>query len=411
MKTANKIISLLLLSQICTSATAAPAPAPAPAETTLSNEEFTLCLTRLGQRAKVEGISDATINQSLLNAKYNTRVIELDRQQPEFTTTFADYLNRRVTEQRVTQGRELLAKYRTLLSRVTQDYGVPAHYLVAFWGLETNYGSFFGKMSVIDSLSTLACDERRSNYFAGELMAALRILDEGAIAPEKMEGSWAGAMGHTQFMPSAFLRYAVDYDGDNKRDLWNSTPDAMASAAKFLQSLGWQQADRWGREVKLGKDFPYLEAGLNQRKPLAEWQKLGVRQTDGSALPQADMQASLLVPAGYQGPAFLVYDNFNVIMRWNRSEYYALAVGYLADRIAGTGKLMQPPPEDAPRLNRTQVMFLQEQLNEKGFDAGTPDGILGPGTRRAVSQFQHQQGMIADGFVDKKVLDALGIAL
>lgn len=408
MKTANKFISLLLLSQMCTSTMAAPATAEI---THLSNEEFTLCLTRLGERAKVEGISDATVTQSLLKANYNPRVIELDRQQPEFTTTFADYLNRRVTDQRVAQGRELLARHRALFSRITQDYGVPPHYLVAFWGLETNYGSYFGKMSVVDSLSTLACDERRSNYFAGELMAALRILDEGAIAPDKMEGSWAGAMGHTQFMPSAFLRYAVDYDGDKKRDLWNSTPDAMASAARFLQSLGWQQADRWGREVKLPDNFPYLEAGLNQRKPLAEWQKLGVRQTNGAALPTADMQASLLVPAGHRGPAFLVYDNFNVIMRWNRSEYYALAVGYLADRIAGTGKLMQAPPEDAPRMNRAQVMTLQQQLNEKGFDAGTPDGILGPGTRRAVSQFQHQQGMIADGFVDKKILDALGVAL
>lgn len=407
MTTAKRLIPLLLLSQVYTSASAAPTTA----EATLSADAFANCLTRLGERAKAEGISDATISQSLLKATFNTRVIELDRQQPEFTTTFADYLNRRVTDQRVTQGRELLAKHRALLSRVTRDYGVPAHYLVAFWGLETNYGSFFGKMSVVDSLSTLACDERRSDYFAGELMAALRILDEGAIAPEKMEGSWAGAMGHTQFMPSAFLRYAVDYDGDKKRDLWNSTPDAMASAAKFLQSLGWQQADRWGREVKLAVDFPYLEAGLNQRKSLAEWQKLGVRQTDGSALPQADMQASLLVPAGHRGPAFLVYDNFHVIMRWNRSEYYALAVGYLADRIAGTGKLMQPPPEDAPRLNRAQVMTMQEQLNKKGFDTGTPDGILGPGTRRAVSQFQHQQGMIADGFVDKNILGLLGVDL
>jgi membrane-bound lytic murein transglycosylase B len=402
MKTAKKILSLLLVGNLSAFASAANA---------MSDEDFSTCIAKISERAKADNISTATLNNSLAKARFNARVIELDRQQPEFTTTFADYLNRRVTDQRVTQGRELLAKHRALLNRITQDYGVPAHYLVAFWGLETNYGSFFGKMSVVDSLSTLACDERRSEYFTGELIAALRILDEGAIAPEKMEGSWAGAMGHVQFMPSAFLRHAIDYDGDKKRDLWNSTPDAMASAANFLRSLGWQQSDRWGREIKLPQDFPYLEAGLSNRKTLAEWQKLGVRQTDGTALPKVDMQASLLVPSGHQGPAFLVYDNFHVIMRWNRSEYYALAVGYLADRIAGTGKLLQPPPEDAPRLNRAQVIYLQEKLNEKGFDTGTPDGILGPGTRRALSQFQHQQGMVADGFPGTKVLGLLGVNL
>lgn len=402
MKTAKKILPLLLVGNLSAFASAANA---------MSDEDFSTCIAKISERAKADNISTATLNNSLAKARFNARVIELDRQQPEFTTTFADYLNRRVTDQRVTQGRELLAKHRALLNRITQDYGVPAHYLVAFWGLETNYGSFFGKMSVVDSLSTLACDERRSEYFTGELIAALRILDEGAIAPEKMEGSWAGAMGHVQFMPSAFLRHAVDYDGDKKRDLWNSTPDAMASAANFLRSLGWQQSDRWGREIKLPQDFPYLEAGLSNRKTLAEWQRLGVRQTDGTALPKVDMQASLLVPSGHQGPAFLVYDNFHVIMRWNRSEYYALAVGYLADRIAGTGKLLQPPPEDAPRLNRAQVIYLQEKLNEKGFDTGTPDGILGPGTRRALSQFQHQQGMVADGFPGTKVLGLLGVNL
>ncbi len=262
---------------------------------------------------------------------------------------------------------------------------------------------------MIDSLATLACDTRRRNFFTIELINALRILDEGAIAPEKMKGSWAGAMGHVQFMPSAFLQNAVDFDGDHKRDLWNSTPDAMASAANFLKNLGWKTEGRWGREVKLPKDFPFLEAGLKNNKSIAEWTKLGVTRADNSPLPQANMNASLLVPSGHECPAFLVYDNFNVIMRWNRSEFYAIAVGQLADQIAGGGKLLQPPPVDAPRLHRDQVIALQQQLNNKGFNLGTPDGILGPATRLAIGEFQHQQGMIADGFPGTQVLGLLGI--
>ena len=375
----------------------------------VTEAEFSVCVNSFAEKAKSSGISANTINNSLRNARLNTRVLELDRQQPEFSTSFADYFNRRVTEQRIQQGQAMFIKHRELLDRVAKQYGVPANYLLAFWGLETNFGGNFGNMSIVNSLASLACDKRRSTFFTTELMAALRILDEGAIAPDKMVGSWAGAMGHVQFMPSSFLKNAVDFDGDHKRDLWNSTPDAMASAANFLKNLGWQTEGRWGREVKLPKDFPFLEAGLKNTKSLLEWGKLGVKTADNKPLPQTDEQASLLVPAGYQGPAFLVYQNFNVIMRWNRSEFYALAVGHLADRIAGGEILMQPPPTDAPRLRRNQVIALQEILNQKGFNIGTPDGILGPGMRRAIGEFQHQQGMIADGFVSKEVLALLGV--
>jgi membrane-bound lytic murein transglycosylase B len=375
----------------------------------LTETEFSACLTRFTAQAKAAGISAQIINESLGKASLSKRVLELDRQQPEFTTTFADYFDRRVTEHRVAQGRALWQQHRALLDSVEQKYGVPAPYLLAFWGLETNFGSYFGNMKVVDSLATLACDTRRSEFFTIELMNALRVLDEGDIAPNKMLGSWAGAMGNFQFMPSSYLKNAVDFDDDHKRDLWNSKADSMASAAKFLQSLGWKQNERWGREVKLPRNFPFLEAGLKNNKPISEWRRLGVTNADNSPLAQIDMNASLLVPSGYQGPAFLVYDNFNVIMRWNRSEFYAIAVGQLADQIGGAGKLVQSPPTDAPRLHRQQVMQLQEALNQKGFDAGKPDGIFGPGTRRALSEFQHQQGMIADGFADKKVLRLLGI--
>ena len=377
----------------------------------ISEAEFSVCINLLSEKAKSAGISNNIITDNLAKANFNTRVIELDRQQPEFSLSFADYFNRRVTDERVEQGRALMIKHRKLLNRVAQQYGVPAPYLLAFWGLETNYGSLFGNIRVIDSLATLACDTKRSDFFTGELISALRILEEGAIAPDKMVGSWAGAMGNFQFMPSAFLKNAVDYDGDNKRDLWNSTPDAMASAEKYLQSLGWQHSERWGREVKLPVDFPFLEAGLKNSRPLSEWRKLGVKRADNKPLPNDNVNASLLVPAGYHGPAFLVYANFNVIMHWNRSEFYALAVGLLADRIAGGGKLVQSPPEDGPRLRREQVITLQEQLNQKGFDVGLPDGIFGPGTRRAISEFQHQQNMIADGYPGIKILELLGVVI
>lgn len=390
-------------------ATATSSPTAPQTSPMIDEADFAQCLARFTQIANSQGISAPVINNSLAKATLNKRVLELDKQQPEFTTSFADYFNRRVTEQRVKQGRELWAKHRALFDKVEQEYGVPAAYLLSFWGLETNFGSYFGNIKVIDSLATLACDARRSEFFTLELINALRILDEGAIAPAQMVGSWAGAMGHVQFMPSAFLKNAVDYDGDNKRDLWKSTPDAMGSAANFLRNLGWQPNSRWGREVKLPANFPFLEAGLKNTKSLAEWRQLGITRADNSPLPADNIQASLLVPAGHQGPAFLVYENFNVIMRWNRSEFYAIAVGQLADQIAGGGKLIQSPPENVPRLHRNQVIELQSLLNTKGFDTGVPDGIFGPATRRALSEFQQQQGMIADGFPSRELLDLLGI--
>ncbi|MDQ2070069.1 lytic murein transglycosylase [Natronospira bacteriovora] len=375
----------------------------------MDDHAFASCVDGIAQKARAQGISEPVIRDSLGAARFNERVIELDRRQPEFTTTFADYLNRRVTEQRVARGRALLEEHRELLDSVAREYGVPAQYLVAFWGLETNYGSYFGRMSVIDSLATLACDPRRSDYFRGELISALRIIDEGSINPRQMEGSWAGAMGHVQFMPSVFLRYAVDHDGSGRRDLWGSLPDAMASAANFLQGIGWETGWRWGREVVLPDSFDYSLAGRENARPLAEWSRMGIRRPDGYPPGDADIDAALLIPAGHQGPAFLVYGNFKVIMRWNRSEYYALSVGHLADRIAGGSGLHNPPPQDAPRLSRDQVKTLQSALNERGFDSGAVDGILGPNTRRALARFQRDRDLVPDGFPGPDVLKRLGV--
>ena len=380
-----------------------------PAMDFLSDQEFAQCKQQLQARAVKAGVSEAVATEVMAGAEYLERVIELDRRQPEFTTTFADYLNRRVNDQRIQKGRELLREHRDLLAEVTEETGVPAPYLVAFWGLETNFGSYFGKMQVPSSLATLACDPRRSEFFSQQLVAALRIIDEGAIAPEQMEGSWAGAMGHVQFMPTVFLKHAVDADGDGKRDLWNSLPDAMMSAGRFLQSMGWDGDYRWGREVLLPDNFDYSLAD-GRRLPLDEWRAKGITDVWGHGVPNEPIEAALIVPSGHEGPAFLVYDNFRVIMGWNRSEFYGIAVGHLADRVAGAGGLHTPPPEDLPALSRDQVLQLQRALNQRGYDSGKADGIMGSNTREAVRQYQSDQGLIADGFPARNLLQALNIA-
>ncbi|WP_413231754.1 lytic murein transglycosylase [Marinobacter sp.] len=371
-------------------------------------EQFQQCVSDLEHKAIAEGVSENVANTVLAQVEYLERVIELDRRQPEFTTTFADYLNRRVNARRILQGRLLLRQHHDLLQRVTRETGVPPAYLLAFWGLETNFGSYFGKMSVPSSLATLACDPRRSRFFTNQLIAALKIIDEGAISADQMEGSWAGAMGHVQFMPTVFLQHAVDADGDGRRNLWNSLPDALMSAGKFLQSMGWNPDYRWGREVLLPADFDYGLADGGKR-PLSEWRELGLTDAFGKPLADAPIDAALIVPAGHQGPAFLAYHNFKVIMGWNRSEFYAIAVGHLADRIAGAGGLQNPPPEDAPALSRDTIKSLQLTLNERGYNAGEPDGILGPGTRRAIRQFQSAHELTADGYPDQALFEALGL--
>ncbi|MDY0007121.1 MAG: lytic murein transglycosylase [Spongiibacteraceae bacterium] len=373
--------------------------------------DFDACIQDWQARATRQGYAEPVVAGVIGALKPVPRVIELDRRQPEFSETFANYLNQRVTEARVERGRELLVEHAALLRDLTERYGVPPQYLIAFWGLETNYGSYLGKMPTLDSLATLACDPRRSGYFTGELFAALDLVVDGTATPDTMRGSWAGAMGHTQFMPSAYRRYAVDGDGDGRADLWNSVPDALSSAANFLSSLGWQRELRWGREVVLPRDFSYTRVGLDQPQPLSVWREQGVLTTLGRALTDADIKASLLVPAGYHGPAFLVYDNFQVIMRWNRSEFYAIAVGHLADRINGGGQLLRPPNPNDPRLSNAQVEALQKRLIELGFLEGEVDGRLGPATRSALRAFQADRGMIADGFAGRDVMVKLGIGL
>ncbi len=385
-------------------------PAIAQESEASSPAGFAECKARLQEQAIAAGVSSKTASEVMADVEHLDRVIELDRRQPEFTTTFADYLNRRVNDARVSKGRELLQEHQELLARVTRETGVPAPYLVAFWGLETNFGSYFGKMSVPSSLTTLACDPRRSTFFTEQLIAALRIIDEGAIPADQMEGSWAGAMGHVQFMPTVFLKHAVDADGDGRRDLWNSLPDAMMSAGRFLESMNWNGDYRWGREVLLPDNFDYSRAD-GRRLPLAKWREMGITDAFGNALAGEPIEAALVVPAGHRGPAFLAYNNFRVIMGWNRSEFYAIAVGHLADRIAGAGRLQNPPPEDAPALSRANIISLQEALLQRGYEPGKPDGIMGPATRSAIRQFQAANSLVADGYPGESVLAELALPL
>ena len=371
--------------------------------------EFSQCIAGLQDRARAEHLPAWVVDDVMAKLEPQPRVIELDRAQPEFTQTFADYLYRRVTPGRIEQGRQLLNEYRPFLSELTSSYGVPGRYLIAFWGLETNFGANLGAMPTLDSLATLACDQRRSDYFADELITALTLLNRESLAPGEMRGSWAGAVGHTQFMPSAYLKYAIDGDHDGHINLWKSKRDALASAANFLANLGWVRGARWGREVLLPDDFPYAQTGLANRQPLSRWVGLGVTRVDKRRLPEADMQAAILLPAGHTGPAFLVYGNFNVIMKWNRSEFYGLTVGLLADRLIGAGGLARPPSTSEQALSRATIERMQDRLNHLGFEAGSVDGVMGPATRTALRAFQKSAGIIADGYPDNSTLSALAV--
>jgi lytic murein transglycosylase len=354
-------------------------------------------------QARAAGIDEATLQSAFSDVRYLPRLIELDRAQPEFTRSVWDYLDTAVSPQRVTRGRERMAPVRAELDAAAARYGVPAEVIAAIWGIESNFGGDYGNTPVIDALATLGFDGRREAWARDQLIGALKILQSGDIDRGHQVGSWAGAMGQTQFIPSAFLAYAVDADGDGRRDLWASMADVSASTANFLAKSGWLPGQPWGLEVQLPAGFDPARADDALRQPAATWADEGVRSMDGSPLP-ALTQASVFLPAGARGPAFLVGPNFRAILRYNNSTSYALAVGLLAQRLAGGNGVQAAWPRELQPLTRSQTVALQTALNERGFDAGAVDGMMGPATRRAIKRYQRTVDLVPDGYPTQALL-------
>jgi lytic murein transglycosylase len=366
-------------------------------------QDFARWVAGFRASAHAAGIDEPLLQLAFDDLRYLPRVVELDRAQPEFSRAVWDYLDTAVSPQRIARGVDKLREVRPEVDAAAARYGVPPGILVAIWGMESNYGANYGDIPTLDALATLGFDGRREEWARGQLLAAVRILQSGDIARAQMVGSWAGAMGQTQFLPTNFLAYAVDADGDGRRDIWGSMADVMASTAHFLARSGWLAGQPWGLEVQLPPTFDHGRADASVRQTSTQWAGEGVRAMGGDALPDL-ADAAILLPAGARGPAFLVGANFRAILRYNNATSYALAVGLLAQRLSGGPAVQAPWPRDLPTLTRSQLLALQTELNGRGFASGKPDGILGPATRSAIRQFQRSAGLPADGYPDPGLL-------
>ena len=370
-----------------------------------NSQSFEDFLNKVRKTATEQGVSKATIDKAFFGLTPNLDILKSDSAQAEFNQNFWHYVNKRVSQVRLNNGNDTLKQNASLLNKTSQKYGVPAYVLVAFIGLESNYGNYMGNENLVRSLATLAYDPRRSGFFTKELIALLKLIDKNTI-PLDAKGSWAGAMGAVQFMPTNVIAYGVDANNDGKVNLWNDKEDIYASAANFLNKLGWEKGEKWGREASIPKNFDYRLTGLETKRTVNEWAALGVLRGNGSRLPKSNFKASLIVPMGHRGPAFLVYRNFDTILGWNRSILYALSVAYLSDRLNGNGKLTAKSI-DEPLLSKEDVLQIQNTLNILGYDTGTPDGMTGPKTRRATRMFQSDIGLVADGYVGYELFQQL----
>lgn len=370
-------------------------------------QELQRCLGSLLPVAQQEGISRETFERLTAALRPDLSLLELLDNQPEFRTPIWDYLAALVDEERVADGRALLAQWAPQLAEVEKRYGVDPATVVAVWGVESNYGRSFGKRPIVASLSTLACFGRRQTFFRGELWAAMKIIQRGDVPVEAMVGSWAGAFGHTQFMPSTYLRLAVDFDGDGRRDLVGSVPDALASTAHFLVRAGWRSGQPWGYEVRLPAGFEATGTGRRAKRALAEWSARGVRRLDGSALSGPAEGAAMFLPAGVQGPAFVVWGNFDAFYSYNAAESYALAIAHLADRLRGAGAFATAWPTDDAGLSRAERRELQTLLLARGHAIGEVDGILGTASRAAIRAEQQRLTLTVDGRAGQKLLQRL----
>jgi lytic murein transglycosylase len=370
-------------------------------------ENFHTCIERLWPLAARRGVSRAVFERYTASLKPDLRIMDLLDNQPEFTKSFWDYLDVLVTSDRIAKGRAILDKYRTTFDAVERAYGVDRHVIAAIWGVETNYGTLGGDRPVLQSTATLACIGRRQRYFREEFLATLEILQHGDIRPDRLVGSWAGAFGPTQFMPTAFKRYAVDFDHDGRRDVVDSVPDLIASTANNLLKDGWVSGQTWGYEVAVPANFNFLLADRARVMTMHDWERQGIVRPNGQPFPRPDDRAFLLIPAGVQGPGFLMLANFRVIMRYNPAEAYALAIGHLADRLRGGGPFVEAWPRYERVLSRAERLELQELLVQRGYDVGDPDGQLGARTRMAIRDFQMQIGRVPDGFASAGILSQL----
>ena len=369
--------------------------------------DFDNCIANLWPDAARRGITRENYDRFTAGLTPDLRIMDLLDAQPEFTKAPWDYLDLLVSDDRIAHGRALLAQYAPVFSAEQRIYGVDPAIVAAIWGVESNYGTLGGTRPVIRSTATLACIGRRRDYFREEFLSTLEILQRGDVPPDHLIGSWAGAFGPTQFMPTTFKRYAVDFDGDGHRDVVDSVPDVIASTANNLKMDGWVPGETWGYEVILPQNFDYMLADRSKQMTLKQWEGLGIRRAAGGGFPHPDARAYLLLPAGARGPAFLMLQNFRVIMKYNPAEAYALAIGYLADRMRGGAPFVQDWPRDERVLTLDERYEMQRLLAQRGFNVGEPDGLLGPQTRIAVRNFQASIGQIPDGFASSTVLDRL----
>ena len=371
---------------------------------------FQACLANLRSPAINAGVSASTYDRYTQNLSPDYSVIEKLNYQPEFSTPIWDYLSGLVDEERVQLGQQKLAQHREVLNRVAAAYGVPAETVVAVWGVESNFGDISGTYPLLQSLGTLSCEGRRQSYFRGEFFAAMRILQRGDLNESQLKGSWAGAFGHTQFMPSTYEELAVDFDGDGRRDLVSSTTDALASTANFLKKRGWQTGQPWGFEVKIPEGMSISGESRRNKKSLDSWINRGVVRADGTSLLQGDLlgasQAGLMAPAGAGGPVFLVFKNFDAIYSYNAAESYALAIAHLSDRLQGKGGFSTTWPTDDAGTSRAERREIQQFLLNRGYDIGKVDGLIGDKTRQAIRQEQNRLGLSPTGRAGQQILRA-----
>ena len=383
---------------------------------TISNSTFTPqrdfqgCLANLRSSATASGVSGSTYDRYTQNLTPDYSVLSKLDYQPEFSTPIWDYLSGLVDDERVQQGRQMLAQHRDVLNRVAAAYGVPAETVVAVWGVESNFGNISGKYPLLQALGTLSCEGRRQSYFRGEFFATMRILQRGDLREDQLKGSWAGAFGHTQFMPSTYEELAVDFDGDGRRDLVSSTSDALASTANFLKKRGWQTGMPWGFEVKIPDGASVGGESRRNKKSLNSWVNRGFTRVDGTPIIQGNLsgssQAGLMMPAGENGPAFLVFKNFDAIYSYNAAESYALAIAHLSDRLQGKGTFQTAWPTNDAGTSRAERREIQNFLLKKGYAIGDADGLIGDKTRQAIQQEQSKLGLNPTGRAGQQILKA-----